>query len=322
MAKQPRFLGGQIAAITGGARGIGRATAEAFVAKGMKVAIGDLDLEAAEQTARELGAGTLAFELNVTDRASVRRFLDQVESELGPVDVLVNNAGIMHLGRLVDEDDATTQRMIDINVNGVMYGIKEILPRFLSRGRGHLVNIASSAGKGGYAGGATYCGTKHFVVGLSEAVRGELRDTSIEVSCVMPGIVNTELAAGLPSARGVKNVEPSEVAEAIVSALEVPRFDVFVPKSIGPINAFFGLLPRGGREAAARVLKADKVLDTADSVSRQAYEMRAAHSEPGLEPDVQATGTEAAPSGPTDAVQAATEVQAAAEGEREPAPTA
>ena len=89
-----------------------------------------------------------------------------------------------------------------------MFGMKEILPRFQDRGRGHLVNIASSAGKGGFPGGATYCGTKHFVVGVSEAVRGELRGTDIEVSCVMPGIVNTELAQGLPQARGVKNINP------------------------------------------------------------------------------------------------------------------
>ena len=125
------------------------------------------------------------------------------------------------------------------------------------------------------------------MVGVSEAVRAELRDTTIEVSCVMPGIVNTELAAGLVPARGVKNVNPEDVAEAIVEALKVPRFDVFVPKSIGPINAVFGLLPRSGREGMGRLLRADKVLDAADSNARKAYELRAAHSEPGLEPGEQ-----------------------------------
>jgi NADP-dependent 3-hydroxy acid dehydrogenase YdfG len=287
MAPQPRSLNGLVVALTGGARGIGRATAQAFVRQGMKVAIGDLDLAAAEQTAGELGPSVLAIELNVTERESVKRFLDEVESRLGPLDVLVNNAGIMQLGRFIDEDDATTQRMIDINVNGVLYGMKESLPRFVSRGKGHLVNIASSAGKGGYPGGATYCGTKHFVVGVSEAVRAELRDTSIEVTCVMPGVVNTELAAGLVPARGVKNVNPEDVANAIVDALKVPRFDVFVPKSIGPINAVFGLLPRSGREGMGRLLRVDKVLDSADPNARRAYELRAANSEPGLEPGEQ-----------------------------------
>jgi NADP-dependent 3-hydroxy acid dehydrogenase YdfG len=284
MAREARILTGRVAAVTGGARGIGKSTAQALLRQGMKVAIGDLDVAAAKATAAELGAGVEAFELDVTRRESVAAFLDGVEETLGPLDVLINNAGIMQLGSFLQEDDLTTQRQIDINVNGVLWGMKEALPRFLARGSGHLVNIASSAGKAGFPGGATYCGTKHFVVGASEAVRGELRETAVEISCVMPGVVNTELAAGLQPARGVKNVNPSDVADAIVEALRFPRFDVFVPKAIGPINSILGLLPRRGREAFARALKADKVLAQADPNARRAYELRAARSEPGLEP--------------------------------------
>lgn len=283
MAKEPRVLTGKVAAITGAARGIGKATAEAFVRQGMKVAIGDLDVAEARRTADQLGGGTIALELNVTERSSVERFVEEAEAQLGPIDVFVNNAGIMQLGPFLEESDATAQRQIDINVVGVLYGMKVILPRFLERGGGHLVNIASSAGKGGFPGGATYCGTKHFVIGVSEAVRGELRDKPVEVSCVMPGVVNTELAAGVPQARGVRNVNPEEVADAIVEALQRPRFDVFVPKSIGPINQVMNILPRGGREAIVRVLKADQVLAGADPEARRGYELRASHSEPGLE---------------------------------------
>jgi NADP-dependent 3-hydroxy acid dehydrogenase YdfG len=284
MAKQPRILVGQVAAITGGARGIGKATAQAFVREGMKVAIGDLDLAAARATAEELGGGTVAFELNVTDRDSFERFVAAAEEALGPLDVLVNNAGIMQLGPFAEEDDATAHRMVDINVHGVLHGMKIALERFRSRNRGHLVNVASSAGKAGYAGGATYSGTKHFVVGVSEAVRGELRDTAIEVSCVMPVVVRTELAAGLGEARGVKSVQPEDVAAEIVSALKVPRFDVFVPRSVGPISQVAGILPRGGREFVARALKADQILANIDTSARREYELRAARSEPGLEP--------------------------------------
>ena len=100
MAKQPRILAGQTAAITGAARGIGRATAEAFLRQGMKVAIGDVDLDAASQTAAELGASTVALPLDVTDRDSFAAFLDGAEQQLGPLDVLVNNAGIMQVGAL------------------------------------------------------------------------------------------------------------------------------------------------------------------------------------------------------------------------------
>lgn len=276
------------ALVTGAGRGIGKATAQALVRKGMKVAIGDLDLAAAQDTAAELGAGTIALALNVTERDSVRTFIQETERQLGPVDVLINNAGIMQIGhRLWEEDDATTQRMIDINVNGVLYGIKEVVPLMLARGRGHVVNVASTAGKGGFPGGGTYCGTKHFVIGASEALRGELRDTAIEVSCVMPVVVNTELAAGLQDTRGVKRIEPEDVADEIVRALENPFFDVFVPRSVKHITTAMNVLPRGGREAISRALKADKVLTQVDEGRRRAYELRAQQSEPGLEPGVE-----------------------------------
>jgi NADP-dependent 3-hydroxy acid dehydrogenase YdfG len=283
MAKQPRVLAGKVVAITGAARGIGLATAKACAAKGMKVAIGDLDEATAADAAQQVGSGAVATGLDVTDKESFERFLDFADEQLGPIDVLINNAGIMQLGPFVEEDDATTKRQVDINVHGVLHGMKLVLPRFLARNQGHLVNIASSAGKAGYPGGATYCGTKHFVVGVSEAVRGETRETDIEVSCVMPGVVNTELAAGLGQARIGSSIAPEDVAAGIVEALEQPRFDVYVPKSIGPINQLIGVLPRRGREGVARALKADKILESIDTNARRGYELRASESEPGLE---------------------------------------
>jgi NADP-dependent 3-hydroxy acid dehydrogenase YdfG len=285
MAKERRPLSGKVVAITGGARGIGKATAIALVGKGCRVAIGDLDPELAEQTAASLGGGTIALQLDVTDRESFSAFLDESERQLGPIDVLNNNAGIMPLGRFADEDDATARRMIDINLHGVIFGTKLALARMEPRNSGHIVNIASQAGKAGFPGGATYCATKHAVVGLSEAVRAELDGTAIEVSCVMPAIVNTELASGLKEARGVKNLEPEEVADAIVDALETGRFEVWVPRSTQHIATVMNLVPRRGREAIARFLKADKVLAEADPAARAGYEQRAAHSEPGLEPE-------------------------------------
>ena len=177
------------------------------------MAIGDLDADLARRTAEELGPQAAAFALDVTDRASFDAFLDAVEGQLGPVDVLVNNAGIMALGPFVAEDDATARRMVDINVHGVLHGMKAALPRLLARGDGHLVNIASVAGKGPYPGGATYCGTKHFVVGVSDTARGELRGTGVEVSVVMPVVVDTELASGVGTARGIPKVKPEDVAD-------------------------------------------------------------------------------------------------------------
>jgi short-subunit dehydrogenase len=286
MAKQPRILAGQTAAITGGARGIGRATAQAFLRQGMRVAIGDVDLRAAQQTASELGGSTVALGLDVTERESFSRFLDGVEEQLGPIDVLVNNAGIMPLGRFVDEDDLTTQRMIDINLHGVIFGMKLALARMVPRDRGHIVNIASQAGKFGAPGGATYSATKHAVVGLSEAVRGELRlmGAHIDLSYVMPYVVNTELGGGLGEARGQRNLEPSEVADAIVQALQHGTVEVWVPKSAKRTYQFGTLLPRSLAEGIGRAMKVDRVLADADATARRDYELRAARSEPGLPP--------------------------------------
>ncbi|WP_320673282.1 SDR family oxidoreductase [Patulibacter defluvii] len=288
MAKQPRVLVGQVAAITGGARGIGKETARALVREGVKVAIGDLDVELARRTAEELGAGgtaVRAYPLDVTDRDSVRAFIDAAEADLGPIDIFDNNAGIMPVGTFLDEDDDSTRRQIDINVYGVINGVKEILPRFVERRRGHLINVASMAGKGGFPGVATYCGTKHFVVGFSEAIRGELQylESPVDVSCVMPAIVQTELATGLKATRGVKPTTPEDVAEAIVDALKHPRFDVIVPRSAAVANAVLQVMPRRGREGVAKLLKADRALIEADHGARQGYELRASESDPHLE---------------------------------------
>lgn len=278
MASEPRPLGGKVVAITGGARGIGRATAAALVRKGAKVAIGDIDAPLAERTAAELGGGTVALALDVTDRGSFERFLDGVEERLGPLDVLVNNAGIMHLGPFAGESDATAARQVDINLHGVILGSKLALARFLPRRSGHLVNIASTAGKAGVPGGATYSATKHAVVGLTEAIRGEVRGTGIETSVVMPVPVNTELAAGLTRGRGLTaTVEPEQVADAIVDALERPRHDVYVPKGISIAIRLGALLPRRVGEAIGRAAKTDKILAGADPAARAAYERRAAN---------------------------------------------
>jgi NAD(P)-dependent dehydrogenase (short-subunit alcohol dehydrogenase family) len=280
MAKQPKSLNGKVVAITGGARGIGKATATALVREGARVGIGDLDLDLARQTAEELGDNVSAYELDVTSRPSFAAFLDAVESDLGPLDVLVNNAGIMPITPFLDEDDASAVRQLDINVHGTLFGMKEALPRMLRRRSGHIVNLASIAGKAGFPNLATYCATKHAVVGLTESVRGEYLDSGIGFTLVMPAMVNTELTAGVKAGRGVEKAEPEDVANAIVDALKLNRFEVFVPKSVGSITKVINMMPRAAGEAIGRFLEADKVMVNADMSGRRAYEERVAHSEP------------------------------------------
>ncbi len=296
MAKQPRSLSGKVAVVTGGGRGIGRAIAQSLVREGARVAIGDVDLVTAEATATELGGDSLALALDVTDRPGFTAFLAAVEEQLGPIDILVNNAGIMPLGPFEDEPDAVAIKQLEINLHAVIHGTKEAVRRMRPRGTGHIVNIASSAGKTGFAGGATYSACKHGVVGLSEAVRSELRGSGIEVSVVMPGLVKTELAGGVADARGIKRVTPEIVAEEIVGALKFPRFDVYVPRSIGPIGAVVGLLPRRARDVVAHALKVDRVLLDADRGARAGYEARAARSAPGAEGVIEESDADREPS--------------------------
>jgi NAD(P)-dependent dehydrogenase (short-subunit alcohol dehydrogenase family) len=278
MAKERRWLGGKVVAITGGARGIGKTTAQALVRKGCRVAIGDLHLDLAEQAAAELGGGTIALPLDVTNRESFAAFLDAIERELGPLDVLINNAGIMPVTLFTEESDDSIRRQIEINVYGLIAGTQLAIERMLPRHSGHIVNVASSVGKAGVPGIATYSGTKHAVVGFTEAVRAELRGSGIEFSIVMPVTVNTALTEGVGDTRGVKKVEPEEVANEIVDALEVPRVDVFIPRSLKYTITGGALLPRRWREAVARFMGVDKIMTEVPKSARQAYEERAAAS--------------------------------------------
>jgi NAD(P)-dependent dehydrogenase (short-subunit alcohol dehydrogenase family) len=277
MAKQRRSLSGKAVAITGGARGIGKATAEALARRGCRVAIGDVDLAPAEQTAAGLGGGSVALALDVTDRGSFESFLDEAERRLGPLDVVINNAGIMPVTPFVEESEDSFRRQIEINLIGVIHGTQLAMRRMIPRDSGHIVNIASQAGKLSAPGIATYTATKHAVVGLSESVRAELHGRAVEISCVMPTVVNTELTAGIAQ-KWVKPVEATDVAAAIVDTLEAPRFDVYVPKSNGALIRTGYLMPRAAADWVARTMGTDKLMTEVDHGARAAYEERAQHS--------------------------------------------
>lgn len=273
-----KTLHGKVIVITGGAQGIGATTASALVREGARVAIGDLDEVRAEKTAGELGGDTIALPLDVTDTRGFSAFLDEVERRLGPIDVLINNAGVMLLAPLDHEDDAATVRQVEINLHAVIHGTREAMKRMRPRASGHIVNVASMAGKAGFPGAATYCATKHAVVGLSEAVRQELRGSGVDISCVMPAVVRTDLAGGLPETRLFKSLRAEDVATAIVAALKEPRFDVFVPKTLDVTGRVSRLVPRALAEWFMRAIGADKVFMQAHSGARAEYEAKVRRS--------------------------------------------
>ncbi|MFF3228745.1 SDR family oxidoreductase [Nocardia suismassiliense] len=266
---------GKVVVITGGARGIGLATATALQALGAKVAIGDID----EATVKESGTARgfeLYGKLDVTDASSFESFLDEVERTVGPIDVLVNNAGIMPTGKLVDEPDQITRRILDINVYGVILGSKLGLARMLPRGSGHVINIASLAGETHIPGLATYNASKHAVLGFTDTLREEYRESGVRFSSVLPTLTNTELGAGVTAPKLLRPAEPEEIADAIVGLIVAPKSKVRVTAVAGFISQVVGLLPDAVGDGIARALGAGHAfLDDVDAEKRKAYEDRA-----------------------------------------------
>lgn len=252
--------------ITGAARGIGAATARQLRDAGARVVISDRDEELLAATAEALGVESYA--LDVTDPDQWARFAEFA----GEVDVLVNNAGIMPVGRFLEESPGTTRAVFEINTLGPVHGARAFLPGMVARGRGHVVNVASAVGRVALPGGATYSASKHAVVGFSEALREEVAPLGIDVSMVLPVIVQTELARGVSSTRGVPPQKPEEVAAVIVDVIRKPAPETWAPRWGQPIAKFASVLPRGVQALASKALKADSVLTGADASVRAAYE--------------------------------------------------
>lgn len=275
-----KLIGTQtIVAVTGGARGIGFATATALVAAGAKVAIGDID--GAPEAATRLGASTIGVRLDVTDPVSFAAFISTVERDLGPLDVLINNAGIMPIGPFLDEEPETAARVLLINVQGCLNGMKAVLPGMLSRGRGHIINTSSVAGKSPVPGGLTYAASKAAVVSATETARVEYAGTGLHFTCLMPSFTNTDLVTGTKGTRFVKNVEPEDVAAAVVRVIARPRPDVTVPAVLGGVIAVQSLVGRRVRDTLNHAIKADRAFLDVDRGARAGYEDRIAPSKTG-----------------------------------------
>ncbi|TQF67038.1 SDR family NAD(P)-dependent oxidoreductase [Rhodococcus spelaei] len=266
-------LTGRVAVVTGGARGIGRATAAALTAAGARVAVGDVDAPQASATAIDLDV--LGIHLDVTDPESVEAFLDEVESTLGPVKVWINNAGIMPIGPVLDQDDALVRRAVDVNVLGVMNGARAAARRMVAGGGGRIVNVASIAGRMPAPGMAVYSGTKFAVVGFGEALDAELADRGVRVSTVLPSFTNTDLIAGTTPGPLTRPIPPEQVAATVVSVLRRGRRHAVVPGRLSTGSAVWQLFPRPAAKVMRRWIGLDRVfLDVGDD--RTAYEQRIA----------------------------------------------
>lgn len=258
----------KVIAITGGARGIGLATATVLQGLGGKIAIGDIDESAVTEAGARLGLGVCRG-LDVTDRQSFTDFLDSVENELGPVDVVVNNAGIIAVGSALDEPDAITRRVLDVNVYGVILGTKLAAQRMLPRGHGHIINVGSLGSVLPTEGIATYCATKHAVLGYTDAVRMENRGSGLHFSVIMPTLTNTEMIAGVGHAKGFQNAEPDDVARAVAAVIAKPKSRVVVPRSMGVVASTQRLMPQRVSEALGRLLGTGRVFTSDVEVDKR-----------------------------------------------------
>jgi 2-hydroxycyclohexanecarboxyl-CoA dehydrogenase len=193
-------LEGRIALVTGGASGIGAATCRRLAAEGARVAVTDVNLEGAREVASEISGAPV--ELDVRSTESVRAAVATTESELGPVDVLVNNAGYDEFNFFVHTDEAMWDRVIEVNLRGVIAVTHAVMPGMQERGRGRIVNVASEAGRVGSHGSAVYSGAKGGVIGFTKAVAREGAKYGVTANAVAPGPIETPLLMAAPEHLG------------------------------------------------------------------------------------------------------------------------
>lgn len=192
-------LSGRVALVTGGSRGIGKEIGRRLAGAGAKVALADVVDEAQIQTsADEIGGGAIAVSMNVTDPEQCSAAVSRVEEALGPIDVLVNNAGITRDGLLIRMSDADWSAVLDVNLKGVFNMTKAVVRGMMKRRAGRVVNIASVVGITGNAGQANYSASKAGVIGFTKTVAKELASRGVLVNAVAPGFIDTDMTKALP----------------------------------------------------------------------------------------------------------------------------
>lgn len=218
------------AIVTGAGRGIGRAIAERLAAEGAAVAVTDVDPTTASDTAAEIGGRAIGIRADVTDPDSVRAMVEQVRGTFGRIDVLVNNAGWDKAGPFVDSDPADWDKIIQVNLYGVLHTSQAVVPVMISQGSGTVVNLGSDAGRVGSSGEAVYSAAKGGIISFTKTLAREVARHGINANCVCPGPTDTELFASVVDGN-------EKLREALVKAIPFRR--LAQPDDLASTVAFF-----------------------------------------------------------------------------------
>jgi 2-hydroxycyclohexanecarboxyl-CoA dehydrogenase len=223
-------LSGRVALVTGGAGGIGRAICRALAAEGATIAVCDLDAAAAEQTAQELGDGHGAYSADISDSEAVADLVARTVRDLGPIDVLVNNAGIDRIERFVDSTEPTWRKIVDVNYLGTVIVTRAVLDSMLERRYGRIINIGSDAGRVGSSGEVVYSGTKGAIIAFGKALAREVASKGVTVNTVCPGPTDTALLQQVAD-------HNQSLFDSLAKAVPMKR--IGTPEDIAPAVAFF-----------------------------------------------------------------------------------
>ncbi len=235
-------LRGKVVLITGAARGMGRLHAYAFAREGSRVVLTDIDEAELKKTAAEMqeaGYDVSSYIVDISSREVCFKLAEQVEDEVGPVDVLINNAAIATNESVLETSESAYRRIVDVNYLGQIWMMQAFVPQMVARGSGHVVNICSMAGKVSVANLAPYCATKFALIGITDGIRQELKKSGVKFTIVNPGYIATGMFEGAKVPFITRWQDPQKVTDALMDGVKKERAEVFVPRFVSHLIAFF-----------------------------------------------------------------------------------